>query len=214
MQNEMNYEHIPQEEFAFAQMEEKLHDKKLETKARSFFADALIRFRKNKSSVIAAYIIGFLILFAVFSPMLSPYTIKDTEKVYVNYPPFVESVSDLGIGILDGAVKRTSQSQAQLDKWHAIGQETGMDPVIRVLGTTETKVKWKNDYRVTTYYKIENNRYYETGIVYRTLSYEEFEKICAWQDETGLQVIYPYVESKDILGIKDNPNLWYQISDE
>ena len=51
-QNNMEYEHIPQEKFAFAQLDAKLHDTKLETKTRSFFADALLRFKKNKSSVI------------------------------------------------------------------------------------------------------------------------------------------------------------------
>lgn len=71
MQN-TNYEHIPQEKFEFAQLDEKLHDTKLKTKSRSYFADALIRFRKNKSSVVAAVIIGLLVLFSIISPIVSP----------------------------------------------------------------------------------------------------------------------------------------------
>ena len=51
------YQHIPQEKFAFAQLDAELKDKKLETKARGYMADALLRFKKNKSSVVAAYII-------------------------------------------------------------------------------------------------------------------------------------------------------------
>ena len=47
MENE--YENIPQELFEFAQLDAELHDKKIETKARGYFADALIRFKKNKS---------------------------------------------------------------------------------------------------------------------------------------------------------------------
>ena len=31
MQNEMNYEHIPQEKFVFTQLDASIHDKKLET---------------------------------------------------------------------------------------------------------------------------------------------------------------------------------------
>ena len=48
-------------------------------------------------------------------------------------------------------------------------------------------------------------------MVYRTISYAEFEKIQAFQDETGIQVIFPYVEPKDISDINDNPNLWYKV---
>ena len=57
-----NLEHISQDKFRFVQMDERLRDKKLETKARSFFQDAMLRFSKNKSSVIAAWILLFLIL--------------------------------------------------------------------------------------------------------------------------------------------------------
>lgn len=58
-------ERIPAEKFAFVQENEKLHDKELQTRARSFFADAMIRFGKNKSSVIAAWILLFLVLYAI-----------------------------------------------------------------------------------------------------------------------------------------------------
>lgn len=62
-------------------------------------------------------------------------------------------------------------------------------------------------------YRLETNKYYETGVVYRVFSYDEFEKIQQFQNETGIQVIYPYVEPEAIQGISDNPNIWYQISD-
>ncbi|MBO5034744.1 MAG: ABC transporter permease, partial [Oscillospiraceae bacterium] len=64
----MDYEHIPAEQFAFVQENERLHDQELQTKSRGFFADAMLRFSKNKSSVIAAWILLFLILFSIFSP--------------------------------------------------------------------------------------------------------------------------------------------------
>ena len=48
---------------------------------------------------------------------------------------------------------------------------------------------------------------------YITLSYDEFANIQEYQNETGIQIIYPYVESKDIEGISDNPNIWYKVSD-
>ena len=72
-----SFEHIPQEQFRFVQMEGNLHDKRLETKARSYFQDAMLRFRKNKSSVVAAWILLFLVLFSLIAPLLSPYTMDD-----------------------------------------------------------------------------------------------------------------------------------------
>ncbi|MDD6035568.1 MAG: ABC transporter permease [Lachnospiraceae bacterium] len=211
MENE--YENIPQELFEFAQLDAELHDKKIETKARGYFADALIRFKKNKSSVVAAWIILLLVLFAIFSPIFSPYEMKDKDTVYQNFPPFVPSVADKKLGYLDGAKTLASQNELMYDKWQAIAAETGMDPVIRVLGTEEVSSVYRGKERLTTYYKLEMNSYYAVGIRTQTFSYEEFEAIQNFQNETGIQVIYPWVESKDIKDIADDPAIWYQVKD-
>ena len=207
----MEYEHIPQEQFAFAQLDATLHDKKLETKNRSFFADAMIRFKKNKSSVIAAYILLFLLIFTFAAPIISPYTMDNKDKFYVNTPPYIESIAQKGWGIFDGAVVRESQNEASMNYWKGIAEETGMNPVIKVLGQTGTTSIFRGKEKITYTYTIETNKYYETGMIYRTFSYEEFDAIQEWQNETGIQVIYPYVETKDIQGITDNPNLWYEV---
>ena len=183
-----NYEHIPKEKFEFAQLDAEIHDKKLETKSRGYCADAFLRFRKNKSSVAAAIIIGLQILFAIVSPIISPYSVYDKDKIYTNYPPYVESVAKLGIGILDGSVVRNSQNEAQYAYWKAIGEETGMDPVIDIVGTDVTTVKQRGQDKEVLTYKLKTNRYYEIGIQYRVMSYEEFENIQQFQNETGIQV--------------------------
>ena len=90
----MNFENIPAEKFRFVQENEKLHDKKLETKARSFFQDAMLRFSKNKSSVAAAWILLFLIVYAIVAPMISPYNIsKDQDPLYRSYPAYIPSIA-------------------------------------------------------------------------------------------------------------------------
>lgn len=210
MQNS-NYEKIPQEKFAFAQFGEKIQDTKFDTKTRGFFADAMIRFKKNKSSVVAAYIIGFLILFTIISPLISPYTVDDRDKIYVNTPPFVKAISDMNIGIFNGAVTHSSQNEAQYNAWRAIGVETGYDPLIKILDKTSTTSKFKGKDRVTYSYKLQTNKYYEAGVVYRVLSYDEFNAIQQYQNDTGIQVIYPYVEPEAISDINDNPNIWYEV---
>jgi len=213
MNNNIQYEHIPQEKFVFTQLDASLHDKKLETKSRSYLADAFLRFRKNKSSVIAAIIIAFLLLYAIVAPFLVPYNTRDMDKIYVSYPPYVESIAEKGWGILDGGVTRSSQNERSMLYWRGIAEETGMDPVLKVLSEKITleKVRGKMVERSTK--TIENNQYYEKGIISQVISYEEFAKIQAWQNETGIQVIYPAVDPKDIKDISD-ANVWYEVKDQ
>ena len=213
MSNNKNFDHIPQEKFQFVQMDARLHDKKIDTKFRSFFQDAMLRFSKNKSSVVAAYILLFLVLFSILAPMISPYEISNKDKLYTNCPAYVPAVAELGLGIMDGGKTYTSQSETSMNYWRGIAEETGHNPLIRIVDTITTQVKYRGKMVDRYTYTIECNRYFELGCVYRTFSYAEFESIQAWQNETGIQVIYPYVETKDILDIVDNPNLWYKVSD-
>lgn len=227
-----NFENIPREKFEFAQLGANLHDTKLKTKSRGYFADAFLRFKKNKSSVVAACIIAFLILFAIVSPIISPYTINDTDTIYANTPPFIRTIADMNIGVFDGAVTLESQNDLQLGFWNAIGEETGMEPVIRIVKEQYKESIYRGQVRKTKVYRIEINKYYATGIIYRVLSYEEFEAIQQYQNETGIQIIYPYVDKKDVYltlnketgkyeamdavalsTVSPNSNIWYECSD-
>jgi len=210
MSNKNNFEHIPQEKFQFVQLDAHLHDKKLETKSRSFFQDAMLRFSKNKSSVVAAWILLFLVLYALIAPLVSPYTIDDRDKLFINFPSYVPAIAEKGWGIMDGAKTLSGQSDDSMNFWKGIAQETGLDPVLRILSTETTYVKKRGQLIERHTYSMEVNRYYERGIEYWTMSYEEFEKIQKWQNENGIQVIYPWVEYADINGIKDNPDIWYK----
>lgn len=214
MSNNRDFEHIPQEKFQFVQMDSRLHDKKIDTKFRSFFQDALLRFSKNKSSVVAAWILLFLILFAIIAPMVSPYEITNKDKMYTNCPSYVPAVAELGWGIMDGSKVYSSQNESSMNYWRGIAEETGYDPLIEIVDTITTQVKYRGKMVDRYTYTIECNRYYELGCVYRTFSYSEFEKIQQFQNETGIQVVFPYVESKDINNITDNPNLWYEVDNK
>ena len=128
--NTFEYEHIPAEKFTFVQRDTVIRDTKFQTKSRGYMADALIRFKKNKSSVVAAWIIGFLVLFALVSPLISPYSIKDKDVRYQNYPPFVKAIADMNIGILNGSKTIDNRTETQMQALRAIAKETGMDPLL------------------------------------------------------------------------------------
>ena len=64
------------EKFNFVNNSDKIRDKELSTKPVSYIKDAFSRFKRNKASILAAIIIGALILFAVIAPMISPYSVS------------------------------------------------------------------------------------------------------------------------------------------
>ena len=56
---------ISASDFEFAQTDKKIHDTKFESVPTTFIKDAFKRFCKNKSSVVAAFIIGILVLVGI-----------------------------------------------------------------------------------------------------------------------------------------------------
>ncbi len=75
MDNNQKYVFKP-DDFELTQADKKIYDAKFDTKATTFVRDALRRFAKNKSSVVAAILIGTLLLLAIFVPILSPYDVS------------------------------------------------------------------------------------------------------------------------------------------
>ena len=115
------YSHIPQEKFALVSNRE-IHDLKLDTKPIGYFKDAFRRFCKNKGSVVAAFIIMFLILFAIVGPFLSKYetTFNDINLSY--YLPKSETFSFLG---WDGYSRKDDVNMKDIIQYRAIELETG-----------------------------------------------------------------------------------------
>jgi len=76
-------------------------DQNLKTKQISSFRDALSRFMKNKASVVAATIIGILLIFTIIGPFLKNYDLNKTD--YQNavhfeaLPPKIPGLEHLGI---------------------------------------------------------------------------------------------------------------------
>ena len=93
------YNSIPKEKFVFAAQGEKIHDRKLETKAVSYARDSFRRFCKNKSSVVAAIILGILILLAIFVPVATGIDLDSVSATEFFLPP---KLFEAGTGFWDG----------------------------------------------------------------------------------------------------------------
>ncbi len=95
---------IIKENFEIVPLDEKIFDKEFEGKPRGFMADALVRFAKNKTNVVAFFIVALFILLSVLVPILTTkdYT-SDVVKNVQNLPPRVPLLEK--IGIADGSSK-------------------------------------------------------------------------------------------------------------
>ena len=199
------YPAIPQDQFAFVGEEGRMHDKKLETKPIGYFKDAMIRFCRNKSSVVAAFIILALVLYAIFVPIFceTTYSLALTDTNYLNYvklPPRIEGMGWLGI---DGTTNRTVNNTTYT-ALRAIGEETGLDPVVEVYRADYTDPTAS---KKSTYYDIKVDNYYNLGMMYLTLTPDEYTALQDWQLETGVQVIYPCITDAK----QTNANVWYKV---
>ena len=92
-----NINNIDKTKFEFVQLDEKIHDTKFETKAIGYFGDALRRFSRNKSSVVAFIILCGVIFLAIFAPLFSKYSVDDINPRLQYLTPRVPILEKLGI---------------------------------------------------------------------------------------------------------------------
>ena len=205
MRNKNIIPDIPAEKFKLVGVDAKLHDRKFETKQISYFRDAFNRFCKNKSSVVAAIIILCLVLYSILVPMFcqTNYSRALTDTNYLNYTklaPKCNLFKNMGLGFMDGT-KSLKLSEANLNYYKAIGVETGNDVIIRI-----TKTNTDKSGKVS--YQADVDTYIANGFMFATLSQSQYDDIMAWQLETGIQVIYPAVDSSNKKLV--DANVWYK----
>ncbi len=67
---EVNDPEISKDDFKLVQVDAKIHDQKFQTKPTTFIKDCFKRFCKNKSSVVATFILGLLLVLSVLVPII------------------------------------------------------------------------------------------------------------------------------------------------
>ena len=99
---EDNKRQLTPADFEFVQRDDKIHDKAFDTKPTTFLKDAVKRFCKNKSSIVAFGIIGLLVLMSIFLPIISRKNID-----YVSSPEafLAPKLFKTGTGFWDGTRK-------------------------------------------------------------------------------------------------------------
>lgn len=199
---------ISSEKFVFHSANSNLHDNKLETKAVTYFQDALKRFARNKASIAATVIIVFLVLFAIVAPLLSPYTVSYEDVNYAYVLPKNNLCYKLGIHFWDGGQEKEVNKETY-ELYRAIQEETG-----RTIIMTEPTIR-EEEYmgKTKTLYKFRVDTYNAVGVKYELLTTEQYQALQKYQDENNVQVILPITDPKarpKASQDQNNANIWYR----
>ncbi len=206
MMGERDMKNIPAEMFEFTRHDEKIHDEKIQTKAIGYFMDAWLRFRKNKSAVVAFTLIVMLVLFAVIVPFVSHYDVSFREGYYQTMLPRSELFSKLGFW--DGG-RKSVENEEGYEYLKSIGVETGRSVILREYNSYTDSVGIQ-------YHTVRVDAYQRVGYAYINLTEGEYEALKAYQDETGTQIIYPMpaTYNTDFLLGNGGANFWYKLKNE
>ena len=92
---------ITDDDFTLTQVDSTVHEQKFQTKPTTFLKDSLKRFRKNKSSVVATYILGALLVMSFIVPLVDR---SDTKKPHPAETYLSPKLFNAGTGWWDGTV--------------------------------------------------------------------------------------------------------------
>ncbi|MBQ6529171.1 MAG: hypothetical protein IJI38_11655, partial [Clostridia bacterium] len=201
-----NVPNVNPEKLRFVQRDTRIHDEQIKTKSIGYFQDAWLRFRRNKSAVVAFILIIILVLFAVIVPFVSEFDVSFRSGYYKTVLP--RNPAFVGTGFWDGG-RRETNNQDSYDSLRAIGMETGRDIIMK-------EYKVYQDAQGLTYHDVRVDTYYRVGFAYVNLTAEEYKKLQAYQNETGIQVAYPLANNHSTTYLLGNggANFWYKLRNE
>ncbi len=88
---------LTEEDFSIVQQDKAIKDEIFESEPIGFFKDAMLRFSKNKAAIVAAVIVGFIILMAIIGPSFNQHTYRSQNIGWDNLPPRIPYLEKLGI---------------------------------------------------------------------------------------------------------------------
>ena len=227
MAKELNINSIPKEKFALANLGDHIKDQKFEDKPVGYFKDAWRRFCKNRASIAAAIVIICIVLFAVIAPFCNPSgTGTQAETRYMKKGPRNLLLSNIGIatGTVDSELRDTALIQYAAI---GIGANTDFENIDSIGEAINSNDPLQPVKKITDRYFVEQGKnkinmtdakvdsYLQVGFVYLDITQAEYANIEKWQQENGVQVLYPLIELNEYnmyhttTGTSD-ANWWYK----
>ena len=227
MEKELNINSIPKEKLALANLGDHIKDQKFEDKPVGYFKDAWRRFCKNKASIVAAIVIILIVLFAIITPFLNfsgTGTLAETR--YMKKGPRNLFLSNFGIatGTVESELRDTALIQYAAI---GIGSDTDFENIPSIGNAINSDDPLQPVKKITDRYFVEQGKnkidmtdakidsYLQVGFIYLDVTQSEYSNIVKWQEENGLQVLYPLVNLNEYnlhystTGTSD-PNWWYK----
>lgn len=194
---------IPKEKFTFVKFDEKKVQPVLTEKPVGFFKDAMIRFATNRGSVICFFIIVVLILYAIFAPVFSTYSISDKDGYYAYVSP--KNTFFQRFGFWDG----TETVEINRQNYDYLLNIPGA--IKKLYGEKEIVIAD----RPIKYYVVRSDTYARVGWIKKLLTREEFLAAREWEKQNGIQLFYPIIDQKKVKNIayKNDPNAWFMTDD-
>ncbi len=174
--------------FEFAQKDKVLRDEKMKTKRVGFFADAMSRFAKNKGSIVAAAILGTMILFSLIAPLCTGFGENQRDDYYTQCMP---KISKNANGFWDGCKNRSITENEYY--WR---KEQGS-----IKKESEPYQKGDMFMGYSNYYDVKIDTY-KVGFVYDTFELSKIEEILE-HDKTVEQkdrILWPLVDMGQTAG--------------
>lgn len=214
---------VADDRFTFAHDNLELHDHKLETKARGYFADAFHRFTKNKASVTASVIIIIIILFALIVPLATPGQMQTLmDPYYAKKGPRHNVLYNIGV---NGGKKNVYTDRSliyELSK--GVGAEFSEEepvqsfknvkkseyqPVIKMSNVYEVKVGTNRERR----FDANVDQYLAVGFLYVSIEQAQYAKIREYEAEHDIKILYPLIADNEFTfgaNTANAANYWYK----
>lgn len=177
---------ISKEDFVLTNVDKSIHDQKFQTKPTTFFKDSLKRFTKNKSSVVAAIILGVLLLLAIFVPIFDT---NDTDSSHPEIAYLQPKLFDAGTGFWDGTKKYyhipvdVSEDPEGIDKeanwWPKPGDDQGQFNKSAVMNKKFSDLSYTDaatEYGKEGYFKFGYYSYVDDKVEYASLTSSAFKE--------------------------------------
>ena len=183
----MDIKAIPSELFHKKKDNENLHDQAFETKPVSYLKGAMMRFAKNKASIIAAIIIALLALYAIIVPLVSPMAhVNSTEYPNGFSDPFFRYAlpynpvnKAMNLGWWDGTDVKTGYNSMDLEILEL--DDSNYEPLVENIDTVKETVAG----RIQTHYKLRVDSY-AIGCREINVTKEEYSKLVEYEKEKGI----------------------------
>ena len=184
----MDAKSIPSGLFHKKKIYENLHDQAFETKPISYLRGAMMRFAKNKASIVAAIIIALLALYAIIVPLVSPmayvneveYTDGFVDDVFKYSLPYNPINKALNLGWWDGTEVQSGKSAMDLEILEL--DDSNYEPLVENVETVKEEVL---PGKFQTHYKLRIDSY-AVGCKELNVSKEEYNRLVEYEKEQGI----------------------------